>query len=157
MADRLLAMWNEGGNTIRHVVATANRTETIGVADNKAFFYHYIRTKPGLVDDITVDGLMARAAAPSESRIEGYDSSHRITNFTVRDMYVAGAPMTSIPSVPLVMRNAYWSNIAVVAPGSSTLPLVNVSASDDYGIEGKDTGTFTFTRSGAIDAPLTVT
>ena len=156
LADRLIALWNEGGSTIRDIVATHNRSETIGVRDNKAFFYYYVRNKPGTVRDIEVNGLQALTRASGESRMEGYDATHKISNFAVRNMYVAGAAINTAAAVPIVSRNAFVSNVGVTAPGADGLPLVIVTALDDYGVEGQDGVQFSFIRAGSLDAPLTV-
>ena len=156
LADRLIALWNEGGSTIRNIVATHNRSETIGVRDNKSFFYYYVRNKPGHVRDVEVNGLHALSRAPGESRMEGFDATHGISDFAVRNMYVAGAGISSGTAVPIVARNAFVSRVGVTAPGADGLPLVIVSASDDQGVEGQDGVQFSFIRSGSVDAPLTV-
>lgn len=156
LADRFIALWNIGTHTIRNITATHNRTETIGVRDNKSFFYYYVRDRPGFVRDIEVNGLQALTRAPNESRMEGFDATHRVSNFSAKNLYVASVAMNTPANVPLVMRNAYVSNIGVTPPGADGLPLVQVSASDDYAVEGVDSGMFTFSRAGAFDAPLTV-
>lgn len=156
LADRFIALWNISSKTIRNVTASFNRTETIGVRDNKSFFYYYIRTNPGFVRDIEVNGLQALTRAPNESRMEGYDDTHRVSNFVAKNLYVAGTAMNTAANIPLVMRNAYVSNISVLPPGADGLPLVQVSASDDYAVEGVDRGVFTFSRAGSLDAALTV-
>ncbi len=155
-ADRFIALWNDGGSTIHHVRARYNRTETIGVRDNKNFFYFYIRTMAGYVRDIEVNGLQALTRAPNESRLEGWDAAHPVSNFVVKNMYVAGLPMTTVANIPLVNRNAFVTNVNVAAPGADGPPTVSVVSPDDFGIEGSDTGVFTFERAGSLDVPLTV-
>lgn len=155
LADRFIALWNIGVDTIHNITANHNRTETIGVRDNKSFFYFYVRGNPGFVRDVEVNGLYALTRAPNESRMEGYDSTHRVSNFAVHNMFVSGVAMNSLANVPVVMRNDYVSNISLTPPGTDGLPLVQVTAADDYGVEGTDAGVFTFTRAGSLDAPLT--
>lgn len=156
LADRFLALWNIGGHRIRTVSATHNRTETIGVRDNKSFFYYYIRNQPGQIRGVDVNGLDARHSAPWESRLEGFDSTHRVADFWLRNMYVSGSPIGNRSHVPLVFRNKHVSNIRVSRPGEDGLPLVRVTASDDYAIEGRDSGTYTFTRAGNLRDSLKV-
>lgn len=156
LADRFIALWNIGTHTIRDIRATHNRTETIGVRDNKSFFYYYVRNQPGHVRDIEVNGLQALSRAPAESRMEGFDATHRVSNFAVRNMYVAGVAMNAADNIPLVKRNAYVANISVTPPGADGTPLVQVTAPDDYAIEGADDAHFRFSRTGSLSAPLTV-
>jgi hypothetical protein len=156
LADRFIALWNIDVHTIRNVGANHNRTETIGVRDNKSFFYYYVRNKPGHVRDIEVNGLQAMARAPNESRMEGFDATHLVSNFAVRNMYVAGVAMNSAADVPLVKRNAFVANVTVIPPGADGTPLVQVTAPDDDATEGQDDARFTFSRAGSLAEPLTV-
>lgn len=156
LADRFIALWNIGVRTIRNVTASHNRTETIGVRDNKSFFYFYVRDQPGHVRDIEVNGVQALSRAPNESRMEGFDATHVVSNFSVRNMYVAGVAMNTAADIPLVKRNAYVSNIGVTPPGADGAPMVQVTAPDDDAIEGADDAHFTFSRAGSLAAPLTV-
>jgi polygalacturonase len=154
-ADRFIALWNDGGTTIRNVKARHNRTETIGVRDNKNFFYFYIRTQAGFIRDIEVNGLQALKRAPNESRLEGWNATHHVSNFAVRNMYVAGVAMNKAADIPLVHRNAFVSNVTVTPPGADGLPLVTIAADDEQGIEGVDPGGFTLSRAGSLDSTLT--
>lgn len=156
LADHFIALWNIGTHTIRDIRATHNRTETIALRDNKSFFYYYVRNQPGHMRDIEVNGLQALMRAPNESRMEKFDATHLVSNFAVRNMYVAGGAMNTADNIPLVKRNAFVANIGLTLPGVDGTPLVQVTSPDDYAIEGADDAHFTFSRAGSWSTPLTV-
>lgn len=156
-ADRLIALWNGGRHTISNIRVTHNRTETIGFKNDRSFFSFWINhNPPGRLQGITVNGLYAQAPALRHSLLEGYDADHRIEDFTIRNMFVAGAPVRRVEDVPLLLGNAFASPPTIVAPGEDGPPTVQVLADDDYGIEDADTASFVLSRAGSLDAPLTV-
>lgn len=156
-ADRLIALWNGGRHDIHGIRVTHNRTETIGYKNDRSFFSFWINhNPPGTLHDITVNGLYALLPGLRPSLLEGYDLDHRIEDFTIRNMIVAGTPVRRIEDIPLTLGNAFVSTPTVIAPGDDGPPTVQVLADDDYGIEAADSASFLLSRAGALDAPLTV-
>ncbi len=186
VADRFLAVWAADGlnasYTNSDITAINNRAETIGYPnEQRRIFSFQIRVNsstpdPANIFDVEVNGLYCLAAAASASRMEGYDATHIVSDFSIRNMYIAGVPVDSFADIPFSYDNDFYSNISVTTPGGTNkevrtgtpnvstanvtvpqdLPLVEVYAADDWAKEGVDTGSFVFSRSGSLAGALTV-
>lgn len=190
ISDRFFSLWTEDGvygtYSISNVVFNNNRAEEIGWPDEqRRFFYFQIKTeasppRPGRITNVYVNGLFALKDADSGSKTQSYDQSHNVSNFDLKNMYVAEVPIDSLSDLRFSYTNPYHVNLAVTAPGASSKevnngdsssdsnntantvqvaaspPLVEVFPADDWAQEGSDTGAFTFSRSGPLGEALTV-
>ena len=122
-ADRFIALWNRDESRIHHIEAIDNRAEFIGGNYNERYFYFRIRTgsadsKPGWIDQVHVKDFYVLNKANQPSSIEGYDSSHLVTNVTFENIVIDGNQAAGITDVPLDFKNEFYHNVVFQPSGT---------------------------------------
>lgn len=122
-ADRFIALWNREESRIHDIEAIDNRAEFIGGNYNERYFYFRIRTNgansnPGWIDQVLVKDFYALNMADQPSTIEGYDSSHLVTNVTFDNIVINGNQAAGIADVPLDFRNEFYDNVVFQPSGT---------------------------------------
>ncbi|WP_248930601.1 FG-GAP-like repeat-containing protein [Paenibacillus hamazuiensis] len=121
-ADRFVALWAGDASHIQNIDVINNRAEFIGGNYNERYFYFRIRllngnSRPGWIDQVRVKDFYVWNKAVQASTIEGYDSTHLVSNVTFDNIVIQGAQAGSKEDVPLDFKNTFYSNVVFQPSG----------------------------------------
>ncbi len=116
-ADRAVTIYLDDGAPVCGVRFLRTNVDSVG-GDARERLIDIRLKGTATINDITIDGLVARQPAPQPSTIEGLDPAHQVVGVRLRNLVIAGQAARRLEDVPMRV-NSQVADLQLASPAAT--------------------------------------